>query len=169
MIAPLGPDHPVTNASLYLRETLREPNLIAVDASTQRATLALNAGVLTTALDAAQSAEATGPIEKMICHQMAAVHDAGMGILGRLHEAETWVPSRMPPPGELARLTNAAARLFEVYQNGALVLQKLKTGGAQRVIVQHQQLVQVGPGGQAVVAKTVRRRSGKKRRPKESS
>jgi hypothetical protein len=34
--------------------------------------------------------------------------------------------------------TNAAARLFEVYQSGCLVVQKLKTGGTQRVVVQDQ-------------------------------
>jgi hypothetical protein len=60
------------------------------------------------------------------------------------------------PPVERARLTNAAARMFEVYQSGCLTLQKLKTGGRQRVIVQH---VSVGPGGQAVVAGRVDRGS----------
>ena len=53
------------------------------------------------------------------------------------------------PPVERARLTNAAARMFEVYQSGCLTLQKLKTRGKQRVLVQH---VNVGAGGQALVA-----------------
>ena len=54
-------------------------------------------------------------------------------------------------PREMARLTNAAARLIDAYQSGCLTLQKLKTKGTQRVVVQHQQ-VHVGDGGQAVVA-----------------
>jgi hypothetical protein len=37
-----------------------------------------------------------------------------------------------------------------VYQAACLTLQKLKTLGTQRVIVQHQQLVNVEQGGQAV-------------------
>ena len=49
-------------------------------------------------------------------------------------------------PREVARLTNAAARLIDAYQSGCLTLQKLKTKGTQRVVVQHQQ-VHVGDGG----------------------
>ena len=144
----LEPGDTVTNAALYLRETLEDPTVISVDASTQRAHLALKAGVLTNALDAAQSADAHGPIEKMLCHQMAAVHEAGMDLLIRLKDDACSSPQRFPPV-ELARLTNAAARMFEVYQHGCLTLQKLKTGGTQRVVVQH---VHVEQGGQAVVA-----------------
>jgi hypothetical protein len=59
---------------------------------------------------------------------------------------------------DLARLTNAAARMMDVYQQGCLVLQKLKTGGAQRVLVQYQQ-VNVKAGAQAVVAGKVGRGS----------
>jgi hypothetical protein len=51
----------------------------------------------------------------------------------------------------VARFTNAAARLIDVYQNGCLILQKLKTKGTQRVVVQYQQ-VNVSGGSQAVVA-----------------
>ena len=61
------------------------------------------------------------------------------------------------------RLVNAAARLLGVYQTAALTLQKLKTKGQQRVVVQYQQ-VNVGEGDQAVVATTVRgglRRKGR--------
>jgi hypothetical protein len=87
----------------------------------------MRAGVLSPALDAAVSAQAKNSIEKMLCHQMAAVHMARMELLVRLEEAVRL------PPGETARLTNAVVRLFEVYQSGCLVLQKLKTGGTQRV------------------------------------
>lgn len=53
------------------------------------------------------------------------------------------------PPVEMARLSNASARMIQVYQEGLLTLQKLRTGGKQTVVVQH---VQVGEGGQAVIA-----------------
>ena len=163
VLPALEPGETVTNAHFYLRDTLQEPDVISVDASTHRAHLALKAGVLTNALDAAKSAGVTSPIEKMLCHQMAGVHEAGMGLLIRLNDAVTTFPQTLLP-GDMARLTNAASRLFDVFQNGALVLQKLKTGGTQRVVVQHQQLVQVGDGGQAVVAKTVRRGSRRRGR-----
>jgi hypothetical protein len=70
-------------------------------------------------------------------------------------------PVRLPP-GQTRRLPNALACLFEVYQSGCLVLQKLKTGGTQRVVVQYQQRVNVANGGQAVVAGKLGRGSRKR-------
>ncbi len=55
---------------------------------------------------------------------------------------------------------NAAARLMDAFQAGCLTLQKLKTKGQQRVVVQYQQ-VNVTGGGQAVVTGTVRGGSGR--------
>ena len=83
------PGEPVTHAALVLRDTLQEPDLISVDASAQRAHLALEAGVLTTALDAAKSVGATSPIEKMLCHQLAAVHAVSMGLLSRFNRVSS--------------------------------------------------------------------------------
>jgi len=48
----------------------------------------------------------------------------------------------------MARLSNASARMMQICQEALLTLQKLRTGGKQRVVVQH---VQVAEGGQAVV------------------
>jgi hypothetical protein len=53
------------------------------------------------------------------------------------------------PPIEMARLSNAAARMMQVYQEAFLTLQRIRTGGKQTVVVQH---VQVSQGGQAVIA-----------------
>ncbi len=50
---------------------------------------------------------------------------------------------------------------MDVYQNACLTLQKLKMDGTQRVLVQYQQ-VNVGPGGQAMVAGRVSRGSPKR-------
>ena len=145
IVPAIEPDAKIAVARVCFVNTLAEPNTISVDASEHRASIATRAGVLSPALDAAVSAGAKNSIEKMLCHQMAAVHMAGMEVLIRLQEEV-----RLPPV-ETARLTNAAARLFEVYQSGCLTLVKLKTGGTQRLLVQHQQ-VNVGNGGQAVVA-----------------
>lgn len=57
------------------------------------------------------------------------------------------------PPVETARLLNAAARMMDCYQAGFLVLQKIKTGGKQVVVVQH---VRVSDGGQAVIAGNIK-------------
>jgi len=55
---------------------------------------------------------------------------------------------------------NAAGRMMQVFQEGLLTLQKLKTGGKQTMVVQH---VQVSDGGQAVIAGSVK--SGNKGQP----
>ena len=113
---------------------------------------AQRAGSLSMALDAATSARASNSLEKMLCHQLAALHKGGMELMSRLEQSLSALP-----PVEAARLTNAAARLCEAFQSGCLVQQKLKTGGQQRVLVQHQQ-VNVGQGAQAVVAGRIDRR-----------
>jgi hypothetical protein len=147
MVPAAGADEKLTPARRYFLDTLEHPNMISVDASEQRASVAATrANVFSPALDAAVSGRARNSIERMLCHQMAAAHMAGMDLLVRVEQSFANLP-----PVERARLTNAAARMFEVYQSGCLTLLKLKTRGKQRVLVQHQQ-VNVGPGGQAVVA-----------------
>ena len=47
------------------------------------------------------------------------------------------------------RLAGAIARMSGAYQSGMTTMQRLRSGGTQRVIVQH---VTVSEGGQAVVA-----------------
>ena len=90
---------------------------------------ALDAGVLEPAVDAAVSAQAANSIEKMLCHQMAVINYSAMRLLEQ---------SRTPnlQPGEVARFTNAAARMMDVYRAGCLTLLKLKTHGEQRVLVE---------------------------------
>jgi hypothetical protein len=67
------------------------------------------------------------------------------------------------PPVERVRLANGAVRQFEAYQNGILALQRFRCGSTQTVTVQH---VQVGPGGQALVAGSVKaaKRAARERR-----
>ena len=127
-------------------DTLKNPNSISAGASSQRMSAALGADVLEPAIDAAVSAQAANSIEKMLCHQMAAVHFSAM----RLLELSANSDLRLQP-SDVVRFTNAAARMMDVYQAGCLTLLKLKTRGQQRVLVQHQQ-VNVANGGQAIVA-----------------
>ncbi len=161
LVPALGysPDADTASIRHHVVNTLEEPNVISVDASEHRAHAASKAGVLSAALDASVSVGASNSLERMIAHQVAAAHHAGMALLGRVAE-DGMVGPRLPPV-ELARLTNAASRLFDVSQGGCVTLQRMKTGGKQHVIVQH---VTVSQGGQAVVAGRVeggRRRRGK--------
>jgi hypothetical protein len=61
---------------------------------------------------------------------------------------------------EAARLANAGARMMSAYQDGLLAVDRIRRGGRQTVKVIHQH-VAVGPGGQAVVAGTLKGRGSK--------
>ena len=129
-----------------LVDTLEHPNSISVRASEQRMEAAAEAGILEAAADAAVSAQAGNSLEKMLCHQMAAAHHMAMKLLTRAADTRL-------PPVETARLMNAGARLMQVFQEGMLTLKKSRTGGQQKIVVQH---VQVSAGGQAVIAGQVK-------------
>jgi hypothetical protein len=130
-------------------DTLENPNMISVDASEQRMILAAGASVLQAAVDASESAQAGNSLGKMLCHQMAAAHHAVMRLVARVGDGGL-------PIVEGARLSNAAARMMQVYQEAFLTLQKIRTGGKQTVVVQH---VQVAEGGQAVIAGSMKSRN----------
>lgn len=149
VVASENPQEEQTQERLLLRDTLAHPDAISVDAAEQRAEVATRAGVLSQALDAAATASAANSLERMLTHHMAAAHVHGMELLARAAQRGN------ADSLELARLTNAASRLFEVFQSGALALLKLRTGGQQRVVVEHQ-TVNVGPGAQAVVAQRLK-------------
>jgi hypothetical protein len=129
-------------------DTLQNPNMVNVIASEHRVDLAasVGSGVAESAVDAAQSAQAENSLEKMLCHQMAAAHRAAMKLTA-------WSLNASLPPVEIARLSNAAARMMQVCQEGLLTLQKGRTGGQQTVVVQH---VQVSEGGQALITGSVK-------------
>lgn len=122
----------------------KDPSMINIESSAKRAGLLLEAGVLPTGLDAAQSIEAKNSLERMLAHQMALCHDAAFKAISQARDKEDTV--------DQVRLLNAGARLMETYQKGMLALHKVRTGGKQTVIVQH---VHVTEGGQAVVAGSV--------------
>jgi hypothetical protein len=124
-----------------------EPDMIGVIASEHRVELAACVGprVAESAIDAAQTAQAANSLEKMLCHQMAAGHRVAMKQLSMaLNEAL--------PIVEIARISNAAARMMQVCQEALLAIHRIRVGGRQTVLVQH---VQVSRGGNAVVAGSV--------------
>ncbi len=125
---------------------LEYPNSIAIEASQRRMELAVGAEALEPALDAAVAGQASGSLERMLCHQLAALH---VHIMKHLERS---MSDRLPAV-EQCRYTNAAARMTDCYQNGMLALRRFRTGGTQTVIVKQQ--VQVTYGGQAVVAANV--------------
>jgi hypothetical protein len=61
---------------------------------------------------------------------------------------------------EAARLAHSSARRMEAFNQGLLVLDRLRNGRRQVVTVQH---VTVNPGGQAIVAGALKpKRSGRR-------
>src|SRR5262249_27341843 len=78
LVSDAGGESDVPDTRLHYLNTLADPNTINLDASEHRAAVATRAGVLSAALDAAQSAKAHNSIEKMLCHQLAAAHLTGM-------------------------------------------------------------------------------------------
>jgi hypothetical protein len=144
----MSPDFMRGCRNYSLIDTLQNPSMVNVIASEYRIDLAayIDSRVAELAIDAAESAQAANSLEKMLCHQMAAAHRAAMKMLGQSVRVSNY-------PVEVARLSNAAARMMQVYQEGLLALQKLRSGGKQTVVVQH---VQVSEGGQAVIAGSVK-------------
>jgi hypothetical protein len=123
-------------------------------------------------LEMADSVKAKGRIEKVLAHQMATLHRLGMRFAGnadkelqRIWRAEHWSDGhRQVACVEAARMMNASARAMAAFNDAALTLQRLRTGGRQVVTVQH---VAVNDGGQAVVAQnmtTGSKSGGRKRR-----
>jgi len=140
----------------------RSPKVRAI-ADNERLGLASEARADELAIDMAESVGAETSLEKAMAHQLAAAHALALRVIGRAN-LEIEGMHRFDRQGqretmvEVARLSNAAARLMQTYQQGALALTKIRGGGAQTIVVQH---VQVNDGGQAVIAGQARGASGK--------
>lgn len=124
----------------YLKNTLTDPDLAAVESSETRGRLLRMNDVMALGVDVSNTVKAANTAEKLIAHEVAVAHKVAMEQAMRAsHESD--------PAMEMKRL-HASARMMTVAQQGLLTLQKLKTGGTQNVVVQH---VRVEAGGQAVV------------------
>jgi hypothetical protein len=144
------------------------PDMLAIDASRQRMELADKAKVLELGLDAAATTQAENSLEKMLAHQMAAAHTAAMeaqaAALDLMHRFKHTGYAHQLLSIEACRMMNASARMMDTFQHGMLTLAKVRSGGQQTVVVQH---IDVGAGGQAMVAGQVKVR-GNKRRAKQA-
>jgi hypothetical protein len=146
-------------------DTVREnPGVLSAAASQARLSL-VGSEALTMAVDAAESIKASNSLEKMHAHQLAVGHRLAMKFMERaeevLQQLDLGISGRRPisevqtASVEASRLANASTRLMGAYQNGLLILDRMRRGGHQTVKVVHQH-VAVGPGGQAVVAGNVK-------------
>ncbi len=124
----------------YLKDTLSNPDFIAIDASISRTRLLMEDGVdtLALALDAANSAGAKSSLEKMHLHQLAVLHKTALDQMRRA--------ASTTDPDTQARQYKTASRLIRDFQHGLLTLTRLRGGGPP--MVQH---VHINDGAQAVV------------------
>jgi hypothetical protein len=138
----------------WLVDTLKTPGVVAAAASLERLRLLMDADCAELACDTAETIQPQNSLERMLAHQLAATHAAGMRFLAKA--TMRLGPAPVSPHtdfSETCRLANTAARLLATFQEGLQTLAKLRTGGKQVVVVQH---VQVTDGGQAVVAGEMR-------------
>lgn len=124
---------PPASMGLEGRESIiREPDLLNLGASSQRADLIEKAGVLELALETSHLSGAKGPIEKMITHQMAAAHKRAMELAAESAQARD--------PDVACKKAKVAAKMMDAFSRAALTLQRLQTGASQVVTVQHVQV-----------------------------
>jgi hypothetical protein len=136
------------------RSTIENPDYVTASASRERLDLANEAGALEVALDLSDTVCAQNSIEQLLAHQIAAAHCSALKMVAQMNKQIEVMnvlkdERRQAANVEATRLAGAVSRLMQTCQQGALTLQRLKTGGRQVVTVQH---VNVGHGGQAIVA-----------------
>jgi hypothetical protein len=155
----LVPGDDFTSTTLpAILDTLANPDHVAADASRDRLDLADRAGALEIALDTADSIGTTDSLERMLAHQLAAVHVGAMKLAGLMndqatHAARTQGQERQAACIEAARLAGGVARLSGSFQAGMATLQRMRSGGKQIVVVKHQH--NYAAGAQTVVAPVV--------------
>jgi hypothetical protein len=115
-----------------LESVLKESNLLHLGASEQRAQLLEQNKVLELGIETAQDVRADGAAQKMISHQMAALHSRAMNMLA---ESEA---SKIPEISIMK--ARAAARMVDAFSRCAVTLQKLQSGGGQTIQVQYMQV-----------------------------
>jgi hypothetical protein len=132
----------VAQSDLQLVNTLINPTVTALDASSHRTELitAIGGSVAAMALDVAETVQASNSLEKMLAHQMAAIHHAGMRAMQRANITQDTT--------QATKLINASTRCFDTFQRASVTLDRLRGKQEQRILVQH---VNVGQGAQAMI------------------
>ena len=134
-------------------DTLASPDVLAADASRDRLDLARNAGALELARDTVGTIQAADGLDRMLADQFAATHVAAMktaALMAKQRDVadRTYGSANQAANVEAARPAGAMVRLNGSFQAGPQSLQKVRSGGRQVVVVQHNM---VQPGGQAVI------------------
>jgi hypothetical protein len=111
---------------------LKEPDLLNLGASVQRADLLERNGILELGIEVAQDAQAQGSIQKMVSHQLAAGHKRAMELLEESGSAKD--------PDIAIKKARASARLMDAFSRSALTLQRLQSGVGQTIQVQYMQV-----------------------------
>lgn len=133
--------------------TLTRPNRINAVASRERLDLLNSSGALDAGLDLAETVGAANTVEKMLSHQMAVAHRTAMKLSEHVNAATTRLNAvdanaRDRATVEVSRLAGSMTRAMLAFQNGAMTLERLRSGGKQTHVVQY---VVVKDGGQAMV------------------
>ena len=124
-----------------LESVLKEPDLLNLGASEQRAQLLEQNKVLELGIETAHDVRADGSVQKMISHQMAALHQRAMTMLA---ESEGCID-----PDIAIKKARAAARMVDAFSRSALTLQRVQNGIGQTIQVQYLQVnTMVGAGSE---------------------
>ena len=123
---------PIEDGLPGLESVLKEPNLLHLGASEQRAQLLEQNKVLELGIETAQDVRADGAAQKMISHQMAALHSRAMSMLAESEGCKD--------PDIAIKKARAAARMVDAFSRSALTLQRLQSGGGQTIQVQYMQV-----------------------------
>ena len=115
-----------------LESVLKEPDLLNLGASVQRADLLERNGILELGIEVAQDAQAQGAIQKMVSHQLAAGHKRAMELLQESGATKD--------PDIAIKKARASARLMDAFSRSALTLQRLQSGVGQTIQVQYMQV-----------------------------
>ena len=115
-----------------LELTFKEPDLLSLSASVQRAELLERNGVLELGIEVAQDLRAEGALQKMASHQMAAAHKRVMELMQESASASD--------PDIAIKMVRASARLMDAFSRAALTLDRLQRGGDQTIQVQYMQV-----------------------------
>lgn len=140
------------------KETLKRPKLSNIQASHDRQLLISDANCFDLAIDAAETVGAKNSLEKMLAHQMAACHNAGMRLIQKINYAIDDVGNHTDDDLRLQRLANTVGKLMATFQQGVKTIHQLRTGGQQKMTVEH---VNVNEGGQAIVGSVTKEGGGK--------
>ena len=115
-----------------LELALQKPDLLSLGASEQRAQLLEQNKVLELGIETAQDTQAEGSVQKMISHQMAALHQRAMTMLAESEGCKD--------PDIAIKKARAAARMVDAFSRSALTLQRVQNGIGQTIQVQYMQV-----------------------------